>query len=319
MTVQPSSAQPPAARPSTTVTSTATLGTATPGAPEPRCMAIVATYTSENGRPLPLPDPPAPEYADVAAALEGLRTTVGNLITADDVQAQTVVSSLGRLFPALLPMVMPHLTEAGTAVKQTLAKALADVERVATERLGPHAEIPARLEAERDLGRKQGEAITALVTRVTELAKTEGWEGEAAEGYRRAAVVQANALEELAGVHVSAANALDREALLNRAAFFYATEAIRFTSAQLDVAPPGDSMQLFRRTRSAEGHLHSLAAKLQSELDAIGTGETVQELAQELGALLETPAVLQPTGWPTGGTAADAKPAPTSGVVRAVD
>src|SRR5690606_6785370 len=122
------------------------------------------------------------------------------------------------------------------------------------EKLAPHAEVPARLEAERDRERGQGEAIAGIAVRVRELVDVEAWTGEAADGYRRAALVQAAALEELAGVADSSANALDRSALLNRAAFFYVAEAVSFTTAQVRALRAGDATQLFSRSRTAGAH-----------------------------------------------------------------
>lgn len=288
---------------------------------ERRVMTIVAKNTVTLGTDIAAPreEPPAPEYADVEAALGQLRTAVDAAIAIDQAQTQSVIATLSRAFPGLMPFVLPQVQEASTAITQAVVKTFADVERITKERLAPHAEVPAKLETERDTTRTQGDALVAMAAKVTELTKTEGWAGEAAEGYRRAAIVQASALEELGGVEISSSNALDRAALLNRAAFFYATEAISFTAKQVEVAPGGDSAQLYARTRRVDGELHALAAKLSTELDAIGVGQIAEALAADLTKLLETPAVLQPTGWPTGGSAADTKPAPTATVIPAAD
>lgn len=193
------------------------------------------------------------------------------------------------------------------------------LERLVDERLAPHAEVPVKLEAERDLERTQAARLAQIAVEITDLLASDGWSGEAAAGYQRAATVQAGALEELSGVQHSSANALDRSALLNRAAFYYTAEAIRFAASQIRTMAPGDGAQLFLRTRRLDGHLRALRGKVSHELDSIASGMPATTLAEQLDGLLATPALLGVAGWPTGGDFADTRPAPTRDVIPPLD
>lgn len=260
----------------------------------------------------PLPDP---EFSDVTAALEELGTTVDRVLEEDRAQGVQALAQLRSTFPSVHALVVEQLDLAAQTITDGIRAQLDGIRALVDERIAPHAEVPAKLEAERDLERTQANKLLEVAGRVRELVDVEEWTGGAAEGYRRAALVQANALEELSGVADSSSNALEASALLNRAAFFYAAEAISFTAARVGALPTGDTSRLFRRSRGVEAHLGLLQGKLAHELDAIADGDTARELAAGLDSLLGTPSVLLPTGWPTGGDAADLSPAPTAGVI----
>lgn len=258
---------------------------------------------------------PEPEFADVTAALEELDETVTTVLSEDQQQTLQALGELRSMFPTVYALIMEQLQTAADAIAEGVRSRLQAVRELVDERVAPHAEVPDKLEAERDRERKQGEKVLEIARQVRELVEVEEWTGEAAEGYRRAALVQASALEELAGVEDSSSNALEHSALLNRAAFFYTAEAISFTASRIRALPTGDTTQLYRRSRDVESQLVVLRDKLSNELDAISDGETAKELATELGSLLSMPSVLLPTGWPTGGDAADLPPAPTGNAI----
>lgn len=258
---------------------------------------------------------PQPEFADVAAALEELDATVTAVLGEDREQTLQALGQLKSMFPTVYTLVVEQLDTASETITEGVRSQLDGIRTLLDERVAPHAEVPAKLEAERDRERKQGEQVLEIARQVRELVEVENWTGGAAEGYRRAALVQASALEELAGVEDSSSNALDHSALLNRAAFFYTSEAISFTASQIRALPGGDTSQLFRRSRGVESHLTLLKGKLTHELDSIADGDTAKELATELDSLLGMPSVLLPTGWPTGGDSADLPPAPTAGAI----
>lgn len=262
---------------------------------------------------------PAPEFADVTAALEELDATVTKVLAEDQSQIVQALGELRGMFPTVYTLVVEQLQTAAEAIAEGVQLRLQAVRELIDERVAPHAEVPAKLEAERDRERKQGEKVLEIAKQVRELVEVEEWTGDAAEGYRRAALVQASALEELAGVEDSSSNALEHTALMNRAAFFYTAEAVSFSASRIDALPPGNTSQLFRRSRDVESHLVVLRDKLSRELDAIADGETAKELATELGSLLTMPSVLLPTGWPTGGDAADLDPAPTRNAIPRLD
>lgn len=258
---------------------------------------------------------PEPEFADVTAALEELETTVAAVLAEDRAQGVEALAQLRSMFPSVYTLVAEQLGAAADTIAEGIAARLEGLRALVDERVAPHAEVPAKLEAERDLERRQGEKVLEIAKQVRELVAVEDWTGDAAEGYRRAALVQAGALEELAGVEDSSANALDHSALLNRAAFFYTSEAISFTAARVRALPLGDTSRLFQRSRGIESQLAVLAGKLSHELDSIADGDTAKGLATELDSLLGMPSVLLPTGWPTGGDSADLPPAPTAGAI----
>lgn len=260
----------------------------------------------------PLPDP---EFADVTAAVEQLEATVTEVLADDQGQAMQALGQLKSTFPSVYTLIVEQLDVAAETIAAGVRSRLERVRKLVDERLAPHAEVPVKLEAERDRERKQGEKVLEIAKQVRELVEVEEWTGDAAEGYRRAALVQASALEELAGVEDSSSNALEHSALLNRAAFFYASEAMSFTASQIRALPVGDTSQLFQRSRRVETHLGLLDSKLTHELDSIADGDTAKELATELDTLLGMPSVLLPTGWPTGGESADLQPAPTAGAI----
>lgn len=262
---------------------------------------------------------PEPEFADVREVLKDLRAAVAEIVDADRGQMHHVLGVLRQAHPPVWTMVSEQVDGLVASVVAEVEGQLAALEQLVDERLAPHADVPARLEAERDLGRTQAEQLSAIAAEINELLESEGWTGEAASSYQRAATVQAGALEEFSGVRHSSANALDRSALLNRAAFFYTAEAIRFAAEQIRVLPVGDATQLFLRTRMVDGQLRALRDKVVRELDAIADGQPATSLAEQLDGLLSVPVLLGAAGWPTGGDFADTRPAPTRQVIPPLD
>lgn len=290
--------------------------TDTPASIEQRALEVMEKYGLADDD---APDLPEPEFADVTAALDDLRRAVDDVVAADRAQVGQVLGVLRGQFPSVHAMVMQQVTDLADGIVSGIGERLDAVRQLVDERLRPHAEVPAKLETERDLGRDRAERLSGIASRISELTDDEAWTGEAADGYRRAVVVQGKALSELSGIEQSSANALDRSALLNRASFFYASEAISFTASRIRGLHTGDATQLLLRTRTIDGHLRVLVGKLGHELDAVAAGEPATSLAADLERLLGMPRVLGATDWPTGAAAADVPPAPTHDVVAALD
>lgn len=281
---------------------------------ETQALAIMEKYGVVDPRE-EVKDLPDPEYSDVVAAMSELRRTVAVVIAADQAQSEHVLGVLRSHFPSVWTSVTEQLQGLVQGLVADVEERLGGLQELVDARLAPHAELPGKLELERDQERDRADRITQVAVQTSELLEHEGWTGGAAEGYRRAALVQTKALEELAGVQHSSSNALETSAVLNRAAFFYVGEAISFASSQIRVLPAGDSTSLFQRTRNIDGHLRALYGKIDHELNSISTGEPATNLARQLEQLLATPAIISGVGWPTGGDAADVTPAATRGVV----
>ena len=226
------------------------------------------------------------------------------------------MAQVRQQFPLMQTLVGQHLAGAAEQTRNAVEVPLAAITDIVQQEVAPHADAPDRLEADRDLAVDLSTSLTDLGPQLTELSAADGWHGDAADTYRRAATTQASALTEYAGLVASSANALDRAALLNRSTFFYTAEAIRFAASRIAAISSPSAFALYPRSRAASGELHALASKLVRELSEIKGGVVAQTLADELDRALDVPALLTGPTWPTGGDASATQPAATEVAVR---
>lgn len=261
---------------------------------------------------------PMADFPQVTTALTELRNALDTVVTADEAHTQSMLATVRAQFPSMQAILGELISSQTGDLRKDVDAAFEAIATMVRERLEPHKDAPEQLERHRDEVNDTATKLEALIGSVKELIPAEGWEGDAAESYRQAAGVQAKALEEFAGLNVSAANALDRAALLHRAAFLYSAEAIKFTTEQIVVVPETNPWRLHTRSRGAIAELRVLVGKLDHELSEIQDGEYAKELADEVERALDLPKVLTPAKWPTG-VEAPADPAPTRDAVRPCD
>lgn len=260
-----------------------------------------------------------PGYSEVSGALEQLREATYRAFDADVRDAERAVGELRQQHPTMQTTTTQYLADAREEMRAHLDGALAGVTALAEERLRPHAGVPEQLERERDTVREHAAVVEGLLPSLGELVAAEGWQGEAAESYRSAAKVQVSALKEYAGLSHASSNALERAALLNRAASFLAAEEIRFAASGISSHRALGDHLLYSRSQAAIGELRAMRAKVEAALDDAETGPEAQALVNDLEGALDAPALLVDATWPTGGDASGTEPADTAAAIPPPD
>lgn len=179
------------------------------------------------------------------------------------------------------------------------------------ENVGP---VPGDLEADARAWQESSTRISDIQARIAHVEQIPGWQGEASVGYGQRSTVQRDATQELQGMAVSMANAINQIALFNRALFLFMDREMIRVTAEINTLPGSQGDAYYRRVSAAAPLLKELSSSIQKARQ----GEPVKEVAQNLQAqvhnVLSAPALLTPGSWPTGGGQAGTPPEQTDGV-----
>lgn len=174
--------------------------------------------------------------------------------------------------------------------------------------------VPGNLEADAAVWREKSEEVSEMRSRITQMRQIPGWVSGASNSYTARSTVQDGATQELQGMALSMANAINQVALFNRALFLVMDREIKATTEAVKNLQGGTGGHHFRRAANGVPTLNSL----REEMIAIRYGAPVKDsasvLAEQVTECLRAPQLLQPGGWPSGGAQASTPPAATDSV-----
>lgn len=179
----------------------------------------------------------------------------------------------------------------------------------------PHRNVPNQLTTDANDWRRRAQRADALIGSLEGMAPIEGWTGGAAEKYARAVEVQVAAVTELRGVMESAGNGASRGAILNRALFAIARNAIREAHELADVDLPGGEGYFYRRTARWGDYLEQLPGVLREIAGLDNVRDAMEVLRNQLGDSIAMAQLLESGSWPAGVDAAGTDPADTGSAV----
>lgn len=265
---------------------------------------VFAEVAARNLKQLPPATLSDPGYADLREQLGLLRDATDKLLRSDIDAVARAQHQVATDHPFMQATSGALLSEQVPAMELAVEEALGYVEEPITTRLEPHRSVPEQLEKERDHLAERSKAVSDLLPGLRELARADGWTGEAADRYAAAARVQIDAVVEYARATGDAAEAFDRAALLHRGTFLAVTELLRRAQQEISLKSHFASHKPFERTRSAVSMLVELASRVQGVINDTEHGQPARSVAAKLSEVLESPEVLLAEGWPTGAPAA---------------
>lgn len=237
----------------------------------------------------------------VVEEMSRLRRAVESVVQADRARSDRELDLQREHNPGIIPALKGQASEGVELLLEAVELALDALDMFVEVKLAPHADVPRRLETEGSEMEEHADAVRKVATDAQDLVEVENWSGSAADAYRAAAKVQADALAELADVMDGDSEALLSAAEANRAAMFAIAQSIRQTALQIEILEfmvPHSSP--YRATNTAAGRLRRLLGEVTDTVEQTAEGDVATSLAEDLDKLLETPKVLQPLTWPSG-------------------
>lgn len=193
--------------------------------------------------------------------------------------------------------------------------AVSDSEAALKAAFEPHENVPSKLTADASDWRRRARRAGDLAGSLRAMSPIEGWTGRAADRYGQAVEVQVAAVSELEGVMWSAANGAERGAILNRALFAIARNAIREAHERADMDLPGGDGYFYRRTARWGDYLEQLPGVLREIAGLDNVQDAMEVLRSQLGDSIAMAQLLESGSWPAGVDAAGTEPADTGSAV----
>lgn len=257
------------------------------------------------------------DFGKVTAPLDRLRAALEKAIEADKAEATSFWTEFsesvqkGLLY---IPAYLQFRDEANALIAKAWA-ALMAVEGLVWRDLGQYATVPDQLDADARQWTLNSFRAREVEKACANQADVPGWAGDAKNEYVLAAIVQKNAMFELAGVMKSSAQGCSAGALLNRAIFLVVSEAITGAVMKIEGAQgrgTNRSKDRFGRTATALSELEYLAEKIGKAVRGDVAEGSARNLAAELDNTVQMPNLLAPGTWPTGTQGAGVEPVDTA-------
>lgn len=257
------------------------------------------------------------EYADVRAALTDLNTALTTAIDKDAAEAERWWGAefWDWLTNSEYQQQKKNFNDQADVLIKRAKDAVTSSSTILTAEFFPHRNAPKRLMEDSSDWRSRSSDARDLAASLGEMSPVDGWSGPAAEDYDRAVRVQKAAVVELQGVMQSAANGALRGAILNKALFAIARNAIKDVHSQANLDIPGGNGYFYLRTARWGDYLIRLPDVLQKVSSLENVQEAISVLNQQLGQSISMAQLLQDGEWPSGIDAADIVPANTGSAV----
>lgn len=173
--------------------------------------------------------------------------------------------------------------------------------------------VPGDLEADSAAWSSAADTVGQIRGRISAMQHIPGWQGTASGGYTNRTIVQDGATQELRGMAASLSNAFNQMALFNRALFLFMEREIKSATTAVNALQGSDGWHFVRSINGSR-----LLGRLRSNLEEALSGEPVKAVSDSLQSMvtecLQTPQLLEPGAWPTGGARASVPPAATDSV-----
>lgn len=280
--------------------------------PDPVVERLEERIDEEQGEPLEPVD-----FTRVMDSVEELRRVVEQVMASDEASAHNIIRMAQSTSANVVPAIQSQFNQSIPLISEAMDTALMALQGFVENVLQPHADVPERLLEESRTLRADGQTTAQVGEDILAMTTVENWDGRAAEAYGAAATVQGHAVQELAGIMRSGSAALARASQLNQVVFLLVSEQIDMTARMAETLLTLGSVQggAYLRTRMVAQMVRRLLEECTQYVDEVSEGQVAQELSEQIDALLDLPALLEPLAWPTGGEKADVEPADTGSAI----
>lgn len=254
------------------------------------------------------------DFARLMGEWEGLVDAVHQAMAADDAEATTFWSELGKRITDLFQYKKrrDEFNARVDALREATQQCLIRIDRQVRIDLGVHATAPDKLREDAEAWLGDRGKVIKLIDRCRSLGKeAPGWEGDARDGYNESVAVQVTAMTELAGVLASAAQSCQAGARLNKAIFSVVGRSMT-SATKLIGDDDGGGGDRYERTARALTRLETLESLIDKCTSGAVTDGSVRLLSGDLRKTIEMPNLLVPDRWPSGRAGAGVEAADTA-------
>ena len=255
------------------------------------------------------------EFEEVVDQLSGLMEAVAAAYRLDkkDAERRRLHFLQAKLSGTIVEQMFKPFFDSGAMIKAACDKALREIAEAINQLGDKAAHVPAALERDAATWESASSTIGGFTVEINGVSKLEGWTGKSAESYGNASKVQAGASTELSGVASAVANALGAIACFNRAIFLECKQAIRRATVDIITTATGGG-GLYSRTVKATKILARLLDEIAKATNNPDLAAASDELQSQIAATRNSPALLTPEGWPSGGSQHGVNPSQTNNV-----
>lgn len=256
------------------------------------------------------------EFEEVVDQLSGLMEAVGRAYRLDqkDAERRRLHFLQAKLSGTIVEQMFKPFFDSGAMIKAACDKALREIAEAINQLGDKAAHVPAALERDAATWESASSTIGGFTVEINGVSKLKGWTGKSAESYGNASKVQAGASTELSGVASAVANALGAIACFNRAIFLECKQAIRRATVDIMAATATGGGGLYSRTVKATKILARLLDEIAKATNNPDLAAASDELQSQIAATRNSPALLTPEGWPSGGSQHGVNPSQTNNV-----
>lgn len=251
-------------------------------------------------------------FEQLMPVLMDFRAAVDEAIARDRHEYMLLIAASSAVMPLTGPILQViRLRHEALATQAHLAQFRFERAMMA---LGRFATIPPRLQAQAAHWDALAGRLTERANEVKQWATIPGWSGTSADEYRSAALTQAHALAELAGIFSGAGKSAQSAAALNMAAFSNVARATTMYARLVRIAPPLTRSFQFIRTRVAKQRTDEVSQELERLVELNET--RAAPLTSQIAVTVATPALLEMGSWPNGTSGASVTPMDTSRAIK---